>query len=324
MRRIALGRLAVTTSSFAPSPTLPSDLVFAFGGPLDAAALPELLGEEVAWVNLGTLSAPAGGPLTAEARQVITSWLDERLGAETLDGVLLALSGNTAAEDEPDVTGALLAQVREAVGPQVPVVAVLDVTANVTRRAALTADALVAGHTWPATDPSVGRRAAQVLADLLKVGDRPQVFAWKLPLLADLSAHDTARGLLAHVWEHLPTAETLPGMLSAALFMASPDLDVPELGWVFYQACYCDQPALDERAVRHACWNVRAAGAENLRARSYAQVSHPLYPLDDLDDMPLAAWAGDMINPCHCSAALTEEGEADGCGGCGKCCGRTP
>ncbi len=145
-------------------------------------------------------------------------------------------------------------------------------------------------------------------------------------MIATGDGQATADGVLAHLWEHFPTGETLPGMLSVGLFQAWPRLDVPDLGWVFYQACYCDFPALKERAVTQACWQsrLRAGGADELRALPYAHVSRPLYPLDELDEMPLAAWAGDMVHPCHCAEEMLAHDAEGGCGGCGKCCGRTP
>lgn len=333
MSRIALGQLFFPTTCFAPTPTAAPDCLLRGTAALaaDSAELngfqtfPALLGREVEFVGLVAARAE-GGPLTAALHAGLHAALAEALAAAgDLDGVLLSLHGATAAEGEPDVCGRLLQQVRAAIGPQVPLVVTLDISANVTKAMLDAATVLVGGHTWPVTDRrGTGERAARVLADVLKVGADPEVQAVKLPLIATLEERGTADGVLAHVFLHLPTAETLPGMLSAGLFMASPDLDAPDLGWVFTQACYCDIPALDEFAVARACWETKAVGAERLRARAgaYRQVSHPLYPLDDLEERPLAAWAGDMIHPCHCAASRDEDETEGGCGGCGKCCGR--
>src|SRR5687767_703893 len=81
-----------------------------------------------------------------------------------VDGVLLALHGSMAAEEHPDVEGELLAAVREVVGHKVPIVATLDLHANVTPAMVQAADALVIYHTIPHVDIfETGVRGAAVL-----------------------------------------------------------------------------------------------------------------------------------------------------------------
>lgn len=329
MRRLAVAELLHETNSFDETPTELAHFRRPGGdSPVVAGmrALPELLGEEVAWHELLRAEAPAGGLVADAAMESLLGELLDGLAGVTVDGVLLSLHGATAAASEPDLTGTLLTRVREAVGPQVPIVAALAAHANVTARVLQAADVLIGPHTYPVTDQAeTGRRAAQAIADLLKVSACPQVSAWKLPLIATDCGQETADGVLAHVWEHFPTAEGLPGMVSVALFRANPWLDAPALGWVFYQACYCDTPALAERAVVRACWESRRqTDASPLLGLHYRHVSRPLYPLDDLEEMPLAAWAGDMVHPCHCTELMLAAGAAEGCAGCGKCCGRSP
>ncbi|NPV46150.1 MAG: hypothetical protein HPY69_04270 [Armatimonadetes bacterium] len=328
MRTIAVAEFWHETNSFADSPTeLGHFSHSAVDSPVLAGmrALPQLLGEEVVWQDVLRVAAPPGGLIADEAWQSLLGELLDGLAGVSPDGVLLSLHGATAAFSEPDVTGAVLSRVRHLVGPQVPIVAALDVHANVTATMLQAADVLLGPHAYPTTDQqSIGRRAAQAMADALKVGARPQVSAWKLPLITTDEGQDTADGVLAHLWEHFPTAESLPGMVSVALFRASPWLDAPALGWVFYQACYCDTPALDERAVVRACWDSRRrTDPSPLRGLLYRQVSRPLYPLDDLEELPLAAWAGDMVHPCHCAALMGAEADGDDCAGCGRCCGRS-
>lgn len=329
MRRIAVAELYHETNSFADSPTELTDFRRLVGeAPILAGrhALPELLGEPVVWHDLLRVAAPSGGLIADGAAESLREELLDGLAGVTLDGVLLSLHGATAAFSEPDICGAVLSCVRQAVGPHVPIVAALDVHANVTTTMVQAADVLLGPHTYPTTDQQgIGRRAARALADLLKVGARPRVSAWKLPLVTTDEGQGTADGVLAHLWEHFPTAESLAGMVSVALFRASPWLDAPALGWVFYQACYCDIPALDERAVVRACWDSRKrTDASPLRGLPYRRVSRPLYPLDDLEELPLAAWAGDMVHPCHCAELMYAEAEAESCADCGRCSGRSP
>jgi microcystin degradation protein MlrC len=69
-----------------------------------------------------------------------------RLGGG-LDGIYLDLHGAAVAEHADDAEGELLARLRAAVGPGVPIVASLDLHANVTARMWREADALVAYRT---------------------------------------------------------------------------------------------------------------------------------------------------------------------------------
>ena len=88
-----------------------------------------------------------------------------------------------AAEDDPDLTGALLERVRTAVGPNVPIVGTFDLHANITRRMLSNADVLSGYHTSPHLDSwQTGERAARALWTILKKGIHPQTVWRKLPM----------------------------------------------------------------------------------------------------------------------------------------------
>ena len=62
---------------------------------------------------------------------------------------------------------------RAVVGPRVPIVASLDLHANVTRAMVDTVDAMVAYRTYPHVDMAdTGARAARLLEQMLKTGER--------------------------------------------------------------------------------------------------------------------------------------------------------
>ncbi len=102
-----------------------------------------------------TLAAQSicGGPIEGPLWQSIRSSLLRRLEeALPVDGVLLSLHGATLAEGEDDCCGDLLAATRQLVGPDVPVIATLDMHANPTRRMVSSATALIAYKTYPHLD----------------------------------------------------------------------------------------------------------------------------------------------------------------------------
>ena len=86
-----------------------------------------------------------GGQLTAECYQELRSDLLGRLRSSLpVDGALLALHGAMVAESHDDPEGDLIRSVREIVGDDVPIVATLDLHAQVTEDMVSFANALVA------------------------------------------------------------------------------------------------------------------------------------------------------------------------------------
>ena len=173
--------------------------------------------------------AMPGGPLEAGTLAALRQrFADALAAAAPLDGLLLALHGATAAVDECDVSGALLELAREVVG-SVPVVASVDLHANVTRRMLHAADALVGYRTCPHTDHAeTGRRAARVLVTMLS-GRTPVAASRKLPLILPAERQDTTSGPLAQVMATARAAET-NGAWAASVFLVQPWLDTPETG----------------------------------------------------------------------------------------------
>jgi len=109
-----------------------------------------------------------------------------------LDAVYLDLHGAAVAEHADDAEGELLARVRALVGEHMPVVASLDLHANVTHRMLALADALVAYRTYPHIDMAeTGERAADLLQRRLRLGRREAVVVHRLPYLISLNAQST-------------------------------------------------------------------------------------------------------------------------------------
>ena len=83
--------------------------------------------------------------------------------------MILALHGAMAAEGYDDATGDVLRAVREIIGRDVPLVATLDLHANITRLMAESANALVGYLTFPHIDLyETGERGMHLLADAVE------------------------------------------------------------------------------------------------------------------------------------------------------------
>ena len=131
-------------------------------------------------VGLAWAAASPSAQVTREAFERVAGEIVRRLAeAGPVDGVYLDLHGAMVAEHLDDGEGELLARVRKVVGNRVPIVASLDLHANVTRAMLDLADGLVAYRTYPHVDMAgTGQRAAQLLDATLKRG-RPMAKASK-------------------------------------------------------------------------------------------------------------------------------------------------
>ena len=216
--KIAVGGMQHETNTFAPTR---ADLdAFVKGGGWPTVQYGETLFDAVAGANLPVAGAietfragrheivplvwAAASPsaqVTREAFETIVGALIVRLQAALpVDGVYLDLHGAMVCEHVDDGEGEILARVRAVVGPKVPVVASLDLHANVTRRMVETADAMTIYRTYPHVDMAeTGGRAAARLLSILAAGRPPRrawhVFDYLTPLPSQCTFAAPARDL---------------------------------------------------------------------------------------------------------------------------------
>jgi microcystin degradation protein MlrC len=146
--------------------------------------------------------------------------------AAGIDGVYLDLHGAAVAEHVDDAEGELLERLRAVVGPTLPVVASLDLHANVTARMLRHASAMTAFRTYPHVDMAeTGARAAGLLA-LLLAGAPLATHAERLPFLLPLNAQCTLMEPAAGLFQDLSTLEAQSGVhLSFAMGFPAADFD---------------------------------------------------------------------------------------------------
>lgn len=123
-------------------------------------------------VGLAWAAANPSAQVTRDAFERISGEIVRRLAAAgDVDGVYLDLHGAMVTEHLDDGEGELLARVRKVVGPKTPVVASLDLHANVTRAMIDLSSAMVAYRTYPHVDmAATGERAAGMLDEMLRTG----------------------------------------------------------------------------------------------------------------------------------------------------------
>ena len=127
--------------------------------------------------------AEPGGPLDEAVLQTVLTKARTGLTEHgPIDAVYVASHGAMSGVETLDPDGALLVAVREAVGPDVPIVATLDLHANLSDAMVKATDCLIGYRTNPHVDQAeIAREAAIVMARMLN-GTRFHMSFLRLPL----------------------------------------------------------------------------------------------------------------------------------------------
>lgn len=151
-----------------------------------------------------------------------------------LDGIYLDLHGAAVAEHLDDSEGELIARLRAIAGPRVPIVASLDLHANVSERMLAEADALAAYREYPHTDmAATGVIAARLLEQRWRLGRKAALHARRLPFLIALNAQSTTMAPAREVYQALRAIERETGV-TLSFTMGFPAADVPCCGPVVW------------------------------------------------------------------------------------------
>lgn len=250
MMRIATGGILHETSTFAKRRTTLADFQNGFGlfrggevierfrdtntctgGFIDGARqhgfelLPLLWG--FAYPS-GLIDAADYAGLKAEFLQRLA---DEERTSGPVDGVLLSLHGAMVVEGIDDGDGDLIAAVRDALGPDRPIVVTQDLHGNHTQRRVEEADALIGYDTYPHVDMAErGREAADLIVAAVRGEVRPAMALHQLPLFWSTPCQVTAHPPMDEVIRRVHELETRPGVLSVTVATGFPWADVPDVG----------------------------------------------------------------------------------------------
>ena len=206
--------------------------------------------------------------VTEDAFERIAGMIVEGVRAARPDAVYLDLHGAMVTEHLDDGEGELLARVRALIGPKAPLLASLDLHANVTQRMLDAADALIAYRSYPHVDMAeTGARVAHLLLQRVAGLPRPALAARRVPFLIPLAAQSTdlepARSIYAALASlesrAVPTLSFTPGF---------PAADFPECGPVVF--AYGENAAAAGAAV-----DALARRVENAEARFDLPVLQP-------------------------------------------------
>jgi microcystin degradation protein MlrC len=206
MTRIAVGGFLHETNTFAP--TKATYDAFVHGGGFPRMELGDSVLKNVRRINVGlagfieqaeiegwdlvpTIFAAAtpSAHVTDDAfERIATAMIDGLASAGKLDAVYLDLHGAMVTEHHDDGEGEILARVRKVIGDDIPLVASLDLHANVTPEMVDHADALIAYRTYPHVDMAdTGRACARHLGLLLQTKQRLAKAFRQSPFLIPIS-----------------------------------------------------------------------------------------------------------------------------------------
>ncbi|MFT4266782.1 MAG: M81 family metallopeptidase [Xenophilus sp.] len=186
----------------------------------------------------GWAGANPSAHVTREAFERIAGDIETDLRAALagpgVDAVYLDLHGAAVTQHLDDPEGELLARIRTRVGPSVPIVASLDLHANVTACMLAQADALVAYRTYPHVDmKDTGALAATLLARRLARGEREPLAVRRLDFLLPLNAQSTMTAPADAVYAALKRLDEQHGTV-LTFAMGFPAADIAECGPVIW------------------------------------------------------------------------------------------
>ncbi len=251
MTRIAVGGFLHETNTFAPTRATYQDFVHGGGWPAMAHGADVLKvmrninvglagfiesAEAGGWELVPTISAaasPSAHVTTDAFERVMEEMVDGIAAAGPIDAVYLDLHGAMVTERHDDGEGEILARVRKVIGKDVPLVASLDLHANVSPEMMEHADALIAYRTYPHVDMAeTGRACARHLALLLKSKTRFAKAFRQLPFLIPISWQCTSDQPTRDIYEEVaaleseavPTLSFAPGFPAADFAHCGPSV----------------------------------------------------------------------------------------------------
>ncbi|MBV9354602.1 MAG: M81 family metallopeptidase [Chloroflexi bacterium] len=204
------------------------------GSHAEMGAFLDVLAEsEAEVVPLLAAHSVSSGPVPRATFERLLSDLLRRLAAAgRVDGLLLSLHGAMVLDDAPDADGEILAAARAQLGPDIPIVASLDLHGHITLLMVEAASGLVGYDTYPHVDLyEAGAKAARMVLAAARGELHPVTVLAKAPIVVPAEGMGTSDQPMADLMAWAKDLERQPGVLSTSLFAVQPWLDVPDLGF---------------------------------------------------------------------------------------------
>ncbi len=202
--------------------------------------------------------AQPAGVVSGEALAALWEKACETLaGAGHLDGLLVAPHGAAISETHPDMEGWWLGELRNRVGPDLPLVATLDPHANLSPAKVAACDAFVVYRENPHIDQRQrGLEAARLMARMLRGQARPRMAAAYPAVAINIERQLTRAEPMLSVGRKLDEIRAREKVLTAGIVMGYPYADVPEMGSAFVVVTDDDSALAQIIADELAAWLV--------------------------------------------------------------------
>ncbi len=257
-------------------------------------------------VPLVMTTAGASGPVEQGFFDRYVALVEERLRAALpVDGVYVQAHGAARGTVDPDPEGTLFAAIRRIVGPEIPVVATLDLHANVSAKMVEETDLLIAYLTNPHTDMADrGEEAGRAMRELL-AGVRTAKAFVQVPILPPQVALLSDRGPYGEAIAKGQSRVKGP-ILNVSVLGNFSFGDSPKTGMSVIVTSRGDQEAADAlaRELAQDLWNERHRFVPNLLSiedatrRMRATLDDPNRPpviFADVADNPGGGGAGNTV-----------------------------
>ena len=226
-----------------------------------------------------------------------------------LDAIYLDLHGAAVSENADDSEGELLERLRLIVGDALPIVASLDLHANVTRRMLSLADGLVSYRTYPHVDmAATGERAAELLARRVGAGRREPMHARRLPFLIPLNAQSTWLEPAKTFYAELEALDRESGaMLSFCMGFPAADFDeCAPVVWGHGRQAHDAVERLYDRVAEPTPWRLEILEAPDAVSQAMALAENASAPVvvADTQDNPGAGGDSNTTGMLHALLAL--------------------
>ena len=148
-----------------------------------------------------------------------------------VDGVVLNMHGAMQSDECFDCEGEIFEMVREIVGKDVPVTSSFDLHACITEKMMDNLDGMAAFQTYPHTDHArSGYDAAKACVELVRSKEKISKLYLTIPLILAVENCNTENGPIVPAIEMTKELLNDKDVLSGALCLTQPWLDVPDLG----------------------------------------------------------------------------------------------
>lgn len=173
-----------------------------------------------------------GGTVEETAYQAMLSEIITGLTASLpVDACFVVPHGAGVAQHHTDLDGSWLAEVKNVVGNDTPIVGTLDAHANVSELMIKSTNALFAYQTNPHLDQrETGKRAARFLLSLLQNKTKAQQYLWQAPLAISIEKQNTFSEPCKSLYEFARNLCHIHRALEVNVVLGFPYADVKEMG----------------------------------------------------------------------------------------------